>query len=380
MASAGPSKVGHHNAPDESNIAVLMNEAVYYSNPWEKLKQHWNRLQGKDENYAGPPGGGWIPLSDYITPYNDPELAEYEKTHVFMVGKRTGRETVLIFAFRGTSVHSKRDVKNDLSLHAYSWEVLDPLKGVWTEPNDKDFRVHRGFLKRAWGTTDKRKGHLVEFPRHVVVDGILRKGWTVIFSGHSLGGAVAGLITLGVIADYMRAKNVDANQIYEKRPRALGVRDEIKKRIKCITFGQPNFSQDGVRKSIQYLQLCGVFTHFCHHGDFVHNTFETVARVFDKTFFQKVLPHQVSDAVPLYTLVGESIQLKDNKEAPEYALDAFGQDGQRRCSPFMTVRMFESHFMKDYILDVFTYMKKRQGYSLPFVKDESRRQWLPFVK
>ena len=119
-------------------------------------------------------------------------------------------EKLLIVAFRGTDIKCFDDIRTDLD---------SKPDGTLYDLNGK---IHVGFLKRC-----------NQVPIDFFVDKIINHGFDVVFTGHSLGAAVASLITLRVLYE---------KQIYEMN---------LNKKILCIGFGVPAFVDEEFKISIE---------------------------------------------------------------------------------------------------------------------------------
>jgi len=116
-------------------------------------------------------------------------------------------EKTLIVAIRGS--HSTEDFLVDLKLNG----KLNNLEG----------RFHSGIFQRS---------------QQIPIDYFIEKiteGYTVVFTGHSLGAAVAGLVTIRVLYD----SRIESNE------------NKYHKNILCIGFGSPAFADDNFKEYIE---------------------------------------------------------------------------------------------------------------------------------
>ncbi|CAF3899978.1 unnamed protein product [Rotaria sp. Silwood1] len=127
--------------------------------------------------------------------FSDPDISP-NKQHPLLIC-REDKQKIIIVVFRATvSSKSLQDVFTDISIHSNHQIYL----------GDR----HSGFSKRA------ESGPLL------AVTNWLRRGWKIIITGHSLGGAVSQLFTAQVISNLVEA----------------GLLPEMVS-LRCITFGTP---------------------------------------------------------------------------------------------------------------------------------------------
>ena len=115
------------------------------------------------------------------------------------------REGLLIVVFRGTD-------------NIEDW--VKDTKAIFTKLNDIPGDFHSGFLKRS-----------EEIPIEFFIEKIVKDNYRIVFTGHSYGAAVAGLVTIRIL---FSEQIFGSNSFHDK--------------ILCIGFGSPVFVDDQFKK------------------------------------------------------------------------------------------------------------------------------------
>lgn len=156
-----------------------------------------------------------------------------------------GPEKVKFVSFPGT--HNYRTALADIQFHQVRRRITvrQRPQGSTNQETVWEYRVHAGFAKHA---------EEVDLPFSSLMQ-CIRQGYRVVLCGHSLGGAVAALLTLRLL------------ELYQHESIAFPAARDPFDAINCVTFGAPLI---GDQQLFHCIEICGwtqCFQHVTLTGD-----------------------------------------------------------------------------------------------------------------
>ena len=171
---------------------------------------------------------------------------------------------VIIVAFPGT--HDLRTAISDIKFHrVVIEETVTVCAGVSASAHTKPSITHGGIVRlhryRVHHGFNEAAAQVEHWLSSAAVESHLRRGKRVIFTGHSLGGAIAILTTLRHLRDIPEFAYATHGDTATGAERASS--------IQCVTFGAPQVGDAALGRRVRSAGWEGQFLNVVHRGDIV---------------------------------------------------------------------------------------------------------------